>query len=164
GLLDRLPSSGSTFEAGRWLRDVGLPAKRLVGLGRLEQLARDYAGRRHRNWRVGPVRGLIAEVFDRGDWQEAVGMLILLREHAAAVDGVERRAPEDDAQGVAEACGRVLSFAGATQRTVMALRRTLGVRPEADSASLLRVGVAVLAHQLVQSAELPAFAGGKSVD
>ncbi len=91
-------------------------------------------------------------------------MLILLGEHAAAVDVVERRAPAVDAQGLAEACGRVLSFAGATQRTVMALRRTLGVRPEADSASLLRVGVAMLAHQLVQSAELPALAGGNPFD
>ncbi len=164
GLLDRLPSSGSTWEAGRWLRDVGLPAKRLVGLGRLEQLARDYGGRLRRKWLDGPARGSIREAFDRGDWRDAVGMLILLGEHAAAVDVVERWAPDDDEQVLAEACERVLSLAGATQRTVMGFRRTLGVRPEAESASLLRVGVAVLAHQLVQSAELPAFAGGKSVD
>src|SRR6266545_1867845 len=162
-LLSRLPSSGSTTEAGRWLRDISLPAKRLIGLGRLEQLARDSGRRLHRTWLIGPARALIGETFDRGDWRAAAGLLVLLGELAAAIDVVERRAPAEDAQALREAGRRALASGDAAQRIALTIRRTLAVRPEAETGSVLSVAVADIAHRLVRSSDLPSFSQGNSV-
>ena len=156
-LLSRLPSSGSTTEAGRWLRDISLPAKRLIGLGRLEQLARDSGRRLHRTWLIGPARALIGETFDRGDWRAAAGLLVLLGELAAAIDVVERWAPAEDAQALHEAGRRALASGDAAQRIALTIRRTLAVRPEAETGSVLSVAVADIAHRLVRSSDLPSF-------
>jgi hypothetical protein len=161
-LLSRLPSSGSTTEAGRWLRDISRAAKRLIGLGRLEQLARDSGGRLHRSWLIAPARSLIGEAFDRGDWRAAAGLLVLLGEFAAAVDVVERRAPSADAQLLHDACERVVASADGAQRMVLAMRRALGVRPEAQTGSVLGLTVAVIARGLVRSSDLPTFDEGDS--